>query len=31
MGQYAKRLHKKLASKYSGLPTKEPKSIISLD
>ena len=25
MGQYAKRLHKKLASKSAGLPTKEPK------
>ena len=24
MGQYAKRLQKKLASKSSGLPTKEP-------
>ena len=24
MGQYAKRLHKKLASKSAGLPTKAP-------
>ena len=25
MGQYAKRLHKKLLSKSSGLPTRSPK------